>query len=129
MKFLPLDDKSVALVAENEKLFRNYLDALMLLEDLVSPFSSHRSHRTFTLDYTRSRADEIMKEIKSENSAVYDNLCKNLETANRIVEEAGSISSVENAHVVETKVDEFVDTLLQVYGMLRNERKIFASAS
>lgn len=124
-EFLPLDGNLIAFLAQNEKLYYSYIDALGLLQDLVAPYSAARSHQTFNREYINEHLKNLLSSTThiDPSNNINQNIKQNWEVAAGIVRQAEKISSVEAAHEVQTNVDKFIDDLTQMYGLLRIQRK------
>ena len=126
-EFSPLDKESISLLAEDNTLYENYIEALMLLHDLVAPFSITRSHQLCKPEDTKKRLTKLLNRLEDyegdKTHKTYKIIEKNRDTVEEIAEQAKEILSVEAAYEVQINADKFIDALVQMYSLLRRERK------
>ena len=123
-EFHTLERKSLALIARDSVAYDSFVDSLMLLHDLVAPYSASRSHRRFDADYLEKRIRGLLEDsYLTKYDGVKENVQMNIGSAEEIVAEAGNIASVESAKAVETHADQFLDALLRIHNSARTSRR------
>lgn len=123
--FKPLSLDEVRIVVENGQLYRDYTDALALLQDLVCEYAPAQSHPVFTSEEARLKLQAILLKMKAYSvevkayPAIHDNLELNLSAATGIRNDANAIKSFQDTRQVEEEATQFVAQIAKTYGSLR----------
>ena len=122
-EFQTLLAEDIEAVLENEELYEDYVDSLMLLHDLLCEFSASQGQPRFTSADVEGQIQRLVKEpLVRKHPKICGNVLTNYKAAKTIRERAGQSQTVEAAFAVEQEASRFLEALLRTYRTLRTSK-------